>query len=142
LVTAAHCVVDETVYAFFGHRSSLLPDGSLAVSCGNPGERRTLVPVNVVSAGDWHKGWDVAVLSAETGLHLTVIPLGDDTKLAPGDRVVSVSSPLAGDIKFWFEGYVSAMPSQVEPKTLADEPVLRNTVFLQLPGMMGSSGAA
>lgn len=141
LVTAAHCVVKEGTAGGAGPYYAPLPDGRLSVEYGNPGERHIQIPVLIQSVGNWHEGWDVAILSAETNLPLTVIPLGDDTKMAMGDPVVSVSAPLDGSIKLWLEGYISAKMDQIEPDTPKNQPIWRNTVLLQLPGDLGSSGA-
>jgi hypothetical protein len=118
LLTAAHCVVNE--------HEGLLPydepaeDGTLFADYGDPGSDHTLMPVTIQIVGDHRRGWDIAVLNLETTVVIPVIPLGDDTLLNMGDRLVSVSAPLGGDIKYWFEGYVSAFKKQVDPESTSN----------------------
>ncbi len=142
LVSAGHCVVNEGTDDVWGPYYMPLADGKLSLEYGNPGEKHVLIPVRIESVGNWHKGWDVSILSVETDLKLTIIPLGNDLVLAMGDPVVSVSSPLDGDIKFWFQGYVSAKESQFEPETVKHDAAWSHNVLLQLHGEGGSSGAA
>ena len=140
LLTAAHCVTDEHPAGPFPY-STQIEDGLLWVAYGNPGDTRDLTAVSIKAMGDWREGWDMAVLSMDTTAVLPVIPLGDDAKLDDGDKLVSVSGPLGGMVKYWFEGYISAKPSQIDPQMLDRIHDWKNTIFIQLPGTSGSSGA-
>lgn len=139
LLTAAHCVVTE-------HESILsydmvAPDGTLFVSYGDPGTKRALIPATVLMVGNYHDGWDIAILDIETSADIPVVPLGDDTKLDMGDKLVSVSAPVGGEIKYWFEGYVSATRHQVNPSIGAEIRDWQRTIFVDMPGYPGSSGS-
>jgi len=139
LLTAAHCVVNEHKGLFTW--DEVAPDGTLSITTGDPGNVDH-TPATVLMVGNWHDGWDVAVLNVETTTVIPVIPLGDDTKLEMGDKIVSVSAPNGGEIKYWFEGYVSAAHHQIDELLGHQVRSWQNSTFIQLPGFPGSSGAS
>jgi hypothetical protein len=140
LLTAAHCVITEHKGLFAYDEPAA--DGMLSVAYGNPGDNRPLIPVTIKMIGNWREGWDIAVLNMDTKIVLPVIPLGDDTKLEMGDRLVSVSAPMGGQVKYWYEGYMSANRNQIDPSLGRTIRSWRYSIFVEIPGYSGSSGAA
>ena len=140
LVTAAHCVVNEHKGLFPYDEPA--PDGTLSIGYGDPGNDRLPIPVTISAVGNWHDGWDVAILTVETKEVLTVIPLGDETKLDMGDRLLTVSAPLGGEIKYYWEGYISATRHQVDPGLSHRVRDWKFVTLATIPGYEGSSGAA
>lgn len=137
LVTAGHCVLDDVT---FGSNHDYIPvEKGLSVGYGVPG-KQVFIPVKLHSVGNVRKGWDVAILIAETTVKLPVIPLGDSTAVDIGDRIVTVSAPLGGELKQYFEGYVSAAAAQLGPPNLMGE--WGRMFFTQIQSNQGSSGAA
>jgi Trypsin-like peptidase domain len=140
IVTAGHCAV-------FHHEGPFsydepYADGMLSIGYGDPGNDNELIPVTIKVVGNWQQGWDCAILEAVTKVNLTVIPLGDDTKLDMGDKVMSVSAPLGGGIKEYYEGFVSATVKQIDPDIYRQIRSWGNSIFLQIGGTFGSSGAS
>src|SRR5271154_4301127 len=114
LLTAAHCVLNphEGLFPY----DEPAPDGTLSVGYGDPGDPRALIPAKLLMVGNPHEGWDCAVLNIETTASIPVIPLGDETKMFMGDKVVSVSAPVGGQVKYWYEGYITATHQMIDPE--------------------------
>src|SRR5208282_214781 len=137
LVTAAHCVqlggLADTVKAMTGH------DIQFAISYDNPTRPvsdMVLLPAQVIKVGseeDFES--DVAEFHVKTNMRRDVLEIGDETILKAGDKVIDVSAPLGGDIKFMVEGYVS--------QPAIREKQLQGSAWFIMPGANpGSSGSA
>lgn len=143
ILTAAHCVVNHEagLPPLIPPYDSILPNSSLYVQIGDP-SIVDLLPARLQLLGNMHKGYDIAVLTIETNADIPVIPLGDESQMEIGNRVVSVSAPLGGEIKFWFEGYASAIhPAQIGEYITERVPDWAHAAFFIMPSAYGSSGA-
>jgi hypothetical protein len=141
LLTAAHCVVEERSAGFIKF-DEIVVDNRLFVDYGNPDASRKFIPVTIKLVGDLRNGYDIAILEMDTTAVLPVIPLGDESTLDMGDKLVSVSGPEGAYVKFWFEGYLSAKKSQIDPALVRDRLGWKNLEFIEMGGTFGSSGSA
>lgn len=137
LLTAAHCVqlegIADAVKATTGH------DIQFAISYDNPTRPvpdMVLLPAEVVKVGsedDFES--DVAEFHVKTNVRHDVFEIGDETKLKIGDKVIDVSAPLGGEVKFMSEGYVG--------QTSLREKEVSGSAWFIMPGSNpGSSGSA
>lgn len=101
---------------------------------------KNFISANLIEAGDKNAGDDFSIFEVKTAEVFEVTPLGDDSKLISGERVVDVAAPL-GLGKQYFEGYVSA-PKLDRPAIDADEVKWQNVMLVEIGGGPGSSGSA
>lgn len=106
----------------------------------DPTGAKTFIPAKLIKAGNKDSGDDFSIFEVSTTVDFPVIPLGDETKLAAGDAVIDVASPL-GLGKQLFVGYISS------PKV--DRPVLdaglvkwADVMLVMIGSGPGSSGSA
>jgi hypothetical protein len=130
-VTASHCVPGET--------PEEQQDIKYFVTSDTEGEK-TYIKAALVAASDKTSGEDFAIFDVETKAAFTVIPLGDNSKLSLGSKVIDVAGPL-GLGKQYFEGYVSNLKLD-RPKLDAGEIQWKDVMLVMIGGGPGSSGSS
>lgn len=131
-VTATHCVN--------GHTDEEQAETHFFVTADTVGQSKTFIPAKLVKAGDRNNGDDFSIFEITTTEDFPVLPLGDSDKLAAGDVVLDVASPL-GLGKQYFQGYVSA-PKIDRPALDAGLVKWTNVMLVQIGSGPGSSGSA
>jgi hypothetical protein len=130
-VSASHCVEGEANDEQQQIKFFITADKST---------EKKFIAANLVLAGNKTDGDDFSIFEVKTTDKFEVTPLGDETKLQPGDRVIDISSPL-GLGKQYFEGYVSA-PKLDRPAIDAGDTKWNNAMLVEIGGGPGSSGSA
>jgi hypothetical protein len=130
-VTAAHCVPGRTDKEQKAQKYFITTDDT---------DAKIFLPATLIEAGDKTVGDDFAIFEVKTKLVFSIIPLGDNSTLILGDRVIDVASPL-GLGKQYFEGYVSCLKLDRPP--IDAGPVQWSEVMLvEIGAAGGSSGSA
>lgn len=130
-VSAAHCVngttdAQQKLQKFY-------------ISADTKGTKAYL-PAKLIETGDKAMGDDFSLFEVETAEEFAVTALGDDSKLALGDKVINIAGAL-GMGKQYFEGYVSE--SRLDrPPLNAGVVQWTDVMLIQIGGGPGSSGSA
>jgi S1-C subfamily serine protease len=98
-VSAAHCVEGDTDRQEKQIKFYITNDNK---------DEKNFIQVKLIEAGDKKVGDDFSIFEVKTKDKFDVIPLGDNSKLLLGDRIINVASPM-GLGKQYFEGYVSSL---------------------------------
>lgn len=130
-VSASHCVEGDTDVE--------QKAGKYFITFDMIGEK-TFIPAKLVMAGDRKVGDDFSIFEVKTAQSIEVVGLGDNTKLAVGDAVVNVASPL-GLGKMYFQGYMSNLLIDRPPMD-AGEVQWSGVMLVVIGGGPGSSGSA
>ena len=137
LATASHCIGDDDVSK---ERSANSKDTFYFTFDESSKHDKVFHPAILVWAGYQSRGEDLAVFKVKTTEVWETVPLGDETKLKDGAKILNLASPLGLGVQT-FHGTIS--------KVFLDRPVTqgtinwRGTLVLQLPGVNGgSSGSA
>ena len=129
--TASHCVSGESEEEEQSIHFYITAD---------PKGAKTFIPAKLLKAGNKDSGDDFSIFEVSTDVLFPVIPLGDDTKVAAGNAVVNVASPL-GLGKQFFLGYVSC-PKVDRPVLDAGAVKWADIMLVMIGSGPGSSGSA
>jgi hypothetical protein len=130
-VTASHCVSGKTDKEQKAQKYYVTTDET---------DAKVFLSATLIEAGDKTVGDDFAIFEVKTAIVFSVTPVGDESSLILGDRVIDVASPL-GLGKQYFEGYISSLKLD-RPPLDAGEVQWSNVMLVEIGAAGGSSGSA
>jgi len=130
-ISASHCVEGDT--------AEERKQAKYFVSADEKGTK-TFLPARLIESGDKKRGDDFAIFEVEMEKGVSVIPLGDDSRLVPGDEIINVASPM-GLGKQFFKGYITALHVD-RPPLDANEVTWHDVMLVNMGIGPGSSGSA